>query len=138
MLHVHEDLMLIHVQILRSGPWLPSAGIKAVADEFFFIMNLNLLSAIPGLALKKFRKNIENKYWNVSILWWILYIYFKNISKGFPMPFESVSTLSVEPCADFEESQVRCWEKSIFFNSCFAFLCFLAKFRIVERFKKAS
>lgn len=50
MLRVREDLMLIHVQILRSGPCLPSAGIKTVADGFIFIMNLNLLCAIPGLA----------------------------------------------------------------------------------------
>lgn len=42
--------MLIHVQILSSGPWLPSAGIKTVPDEFIFIMDLNLLCAIPGLA----------------------------------------------------------------------------------------
>lgn len=33
-----------------------------MADKFIFIMDLNLLYAIPGLAEKKFPRNIENKY----------------------------------------------------------------------------
>lgn len=63
MLHVREVLMLIHVQLLRPGLWLPRAEIKTVTDKFIFIVDLSLLCAIPALAEKKLPKNIENEYW---------------------------------------------------------------------------
>jgi len=53
--------MLIHVQLLQPGPQLPRAETKTMTDKFIFIVDLNLLCAIPGLAEKKLLKPTENK-----------------------------------------------------------------------------